>query len=214
MGILPCRNIPTSVTIYRSALCSVAAILLVMLGIWWLLTVKVIPAMTERGNALMLRQVVPALESYFSDFQEWPRGNPEEILWRLQGARGDRPPPPGGAGPQPAASAEPMRTRREMPSVDYLRDTPLRAAGQALGDAWGRPLEFEFVPDGPAKVTSLGADGILGTPDDVSVTANIMPRKTGPTRALFIADREFRRSEEAKRLERMLRTADKQRSAR
>ena len=88
--------------------------------------------------------------------------------------------------------------------LNFLVDAPVRAAGLTIGDAWGRPLEFSFTPAGPATATSLGADGVLGTPDDVTATAHIVPRRTQPTRAIFLADRAFRRAEEARRIQRKL----------
>jgi hypothetical protein len=195
-------------TIHRPTLLSIAVVGLMFLSIKLLLEVRVLPHMLKRANAMMLREVVPPLEAYFGDFQEWPAGTPEEILWHLQGARSDRVPvgPAGAQAPDPSAV---VRTRQELPSVNYLRDARVGSAGMTLGDAWGRPLEFHFLPKGPAKVTSPGSDGMLGTADDVSVTAHIMPRKTLPTRAMFVADREFRRLDEARRVELARKLAEK-----
>ena len=55
------------------------------------------------------------------------------------------------------------------PSLDIL---PKRSGyANQITDGWGRPLKYEFTPDGIIRLTSLGKDGVLGgTEDDTDVS--------------------------------------------
>jgi hypothetical protein len=201
----------------RLALLSALVMLALGLGLKALISGMIVPRMLERGNVMMIHQIVGPLESYFADYQAWPAGAAEETNWRLQGAKDDvigetspdqaPTPPPAGASAAAAMAVDPaeapsIRRERQPVTLNYLRDAKVRSAGLTLADAWGHPLEFSFIPTGPATVTSLGPDAVLGTDDDVSATANIQPRSVHPTRSIFLADREFRLADEIRRLER------------
>lgn len=54
----------------------------------------------------------------------------------------------------------------KCPTVDEVVAAKLVSAELRTEDAWGKPFRITCLPGGPL-VTSAGADGAFGTPDDI-----------------------------------------------
>lgn len=101
---------------------------------------------------------------------------------------------PGGASEatgQARTDDSPARSRRPAPSLDRTREMASSIDGrarawveQAMRDAWGRPIEFEALPDGGFLLVSLGADGSAGgSGEDADIRLRTPPERRAPSTA-------------------------------
>lgn len=179
---------------------------------WWLIR-QVLPGMLREGNRTLMTRAAAAFEAYYADHQRWPAGPPNEVMHRLAGRTEEdlvewrahqlRPKS------ETETPAETIRREQSIPVKSHLRNHSVRAEGDELVDAWGNSLQFAIPADGqgPATITSMGPDGLLGTSDDQPASLRMSPRRVTPTPAMFEAVTKKRREQEFRAAEQALRKA-------